>query len=1751
MGHGLRPGDLKLPFDAAENWPTTNAFDNPGTRDNYHAGGHEGIDWGCCEGTPVRAMAAGRVSKVVTDRVRGGMDVPSNEVYGNHVRIRTGAEGTGFEHTYAHLAQVYVYAGQEVAQGQLLGLSGDTGRSSNPHLHVHLSPFGLAALTAGNPHGLLLHRNEHDPPKTQQSPRRIILGAVDFDRFLPVDRPVARDAATCPVAKGLASATALTVHLEPNGEATRLMAANLARLDSDDNIILYAVLGKDATPAAWWQISVPDVGVGWIRDAAVDVENKERVPITHPRHAALVAHKAVQDGSDGIEVQTASSAVNVRSAPEVRGQIGDDDHNVLGLLREPAGARAWRAVSRWACNHDEKEVWFEIALARGDLVNPVDAGAITGWIRADTVNDRVQPAEIQAATALAVRAWPDGPALDGVTLAAQQRYALIGQSFDGAWWQVRLAANRAGWVRQDAVTAQGYRNYVPVTWRPLARVKDGTAEDMSVRAGPEETQRVVATLNRDGTDWPEIWGQFSASPTWWLLRLRDGSRGWVRAADVQTTGHASAAPVMWPPQASLKSTVTLGLNVRSGPGASHRRVGSIAGGSTTKYEIVGKDATVPTWWRIQFSDALAGWVSAAHVQTHGEVSRVPAVSVAPTAVRHLAATVTGPTAVRVAWQPPAGAGQPTGYAVQYRRQGADAWTTQAHAGTRAETALTGLVAGTAYDVRVRAANAAGNGPWTTSQGTTAAAAQASLKPALTAGLSVRAGPDARQAQVGRLAGGATTRYAVVGKDAAVAAWWQIRFSATVTGWVPSASVRTHGSTSEVPVTILQAVRRLTAVADGARALRVTWQAPADGPAPTGYDVQYRQQDTHAWLTHTHVGTDVRATLRGLTQRATYEVQVRARQGTAQGPWTAGTGAAAAAPQLSLKATTTLGLNVRSGPDTSHGRVGSIPGGSATRYDILGKDAAAAAWWQIRFTPSLTGWVHGDYVQTHGSTSGVAVTWVLQAVRSLAVAAHGPRALNVTWQAPAGGPTPTGYDVQYRQQGANAWTNQAHSGAGATAALSGLTPKTTYEVQVRATRSAAQGPWTAAQGATAALPQLSLKTTTTLGLNVRSGPGTSHSRVGSIAGGSTAKYDILGQSGTSPVWWQIRFSDAVTGWVHGNYVQTHGSTSGVAVTWVLQAVRSLAVAAHGTRALNVTWQTPAGGPTPTGYDVQYRQQGANAWINQAHSGAGATAALSGLTPKTTYEVQVRATRSAAQGPWTAAQGATAALPQLSLKTTTTLGLNVRSGPGTGHSRVGSIAGGSTAKYDILGQDAASPVWWQIRFSDTVTGWVHGNYVQTHGSTSGVTVTWVLQTVRSLAVAAHGPRALNVTWQAPAGGPTPTGYDVQYRQQGANAWINQAHSGAGATAALSGLTPKTTYEVQVRATRSAAQGPWTAAQGATAALPQLSLKSTTTLGLNVRSGPGTSHSRVGSIAGGSTAKYDILGKDAVSPVWWQIRFSDAVTGWVHGNYVQTHGSTSGVAVTWVLQAVRSLAVAAHGPRALNVTWQAPAGGPTPTGYDVQYRQQGASAWTNQAHSGTGATAALSGLTPQTTYAVQVRATRSAAQGPWTAAQGATAASPQLSLKATTTLGLNVRSGPGTTYAVVGRIAGGATTKYDILGKDAASPVWWQIRFSNAVTGWVHGNYVQTHGRLSGVAVVAAPPQLSLKRTTTWGLNVRAGAGTGHRIVGTIAGGSTARYDILGKNAATPTWWQIRFSAAVTGWVHADYVQTHGSTSNVPRR
>lgn len=84
---------------------------------------HTGIDFGISQGTPVGAAVSGTVAQV-NDSGRKG--------YGRHVIVQ-GDNGKWF--VYGHLSQPKVSKGQHVDAGNLIGLSGNTGNSTGPHLH--------------------------------------------------------------------------------------------------------------------------------------------------------------------------------------------------------------------------------------------------------------------------------------------------------------------------------------------------------------------------------------------------------------------------------------------------------------------------------------------------------------------------------------------------------------------------------------------------------------------------------------------------------------------------------------------------------------------------------------------------------------------------------------------------------------------------------------------------------------------------------------------------------------------------------------------------------------------------------------------------------------------------------------------------------------------------------------------------------------------------------------------------------------------------------------------------------------------------------------------------------------------------------------------------------------------------------------------------------------------------------------------------------------------------------------------------------------------------------------------------------------------------------------------------------------------------------------------------------------------------------------------------------------------------------
>ena len=91
---------------------------------------HEGIDIAVSNGTPVVAAAAGTV--IVAGWMGG---------YGNLVVVD---HGGGVSTAYGHNTSVAVGVGQQVAQGQLIAYSGNTGHSTGPHVHFEVRINGAA-----------------------------------------------------------------------------------------------------------------------------------------------------------------------------------------------------------------------------------------------------------------------------------------------------------------------------------------------------------------------------------------------------------------------------------------------------------------------------------------------------------------------------------------------------------------------------------------------------------------------------------------------------------------------------------------------------------------------------------------------------------------------------------------------------------------------------------------------------------------------------------------------------------------------------------------------------------------------------------------------------------------------------------------------------------------------------------------------------------------------------------------------------------------------------------------------------------------------------------------------------------------------------------------------------------------------------------------------------------------------------------------------------------------------------------------------------------------------------------------------------------------------------------------------------------------------------------------------------------------------------------------------------------------------
>lgn len=124
--------EVFLRFSANREWkggfvaPVDNIVTEPfGVRrvfNNRRQSTHQGLDFRAALGTPVRAMNSGEVILAREMFFEGGMVVVDH--------------GHGLLTMYLHLSEIKTKEGSRVGKGQVIGLSGATGRVTSEHLHV-------------------------------------------------------------------------------------------------------------------------------------------------------------------------------------------------------------------------------------------------------------------------------------------------------------------------------------------------------------------------------------------------------------------------------------------------------------------------------------------------------------------------------------------------------------------------------------------------------------------------------------------------------------------------------------------------------------------------------------------------------------------------------------------------------------------------------------------------------------------------------------------------------------------------------------------------------------------------------------------------------------------------------------------------------------------------------------------------------------------------------------------------------------------------------------------------------------------------------------------------------------------------------------------------------------------------------------------------------------------------------------------------------------------------------------------------------------------------------------------------------------------------------------------------------------------------------------------------------------------------------------------------------------------------------
>ena len=434
--------------------------------------------------------------------------------------------------------------------------------------------------------------------------------------------------------------------------------------------------------------------------------------------------------------------------------------------------------------------------------------------------------------------------------------------------------------------------------------------------------------------------------------------------------------------------------------------------------------------------------------------------------------------------------------------------------------------------------------------------------------------------------------------------------------------------------------------------------------------------------------------------------------------------------------------------------------------------------------------------------------------------------------------------------------------------------------------------------------------------------------------------------------------------------------------------------------------------------------------------------------------------------------------------TTEYVHLRSGPGTNYDSQGVLAEGTV----LTVTDTSNSEWYAVRTSGGTTGYIFSQYIAIGGSDSGSAAkTTEYVHLRS------GPGTNYSSKGVIASGTAITVTDTSNSE-----WY--------AVRLSNGTTGYMFSEYISMSSGSSSSG--------SDSVPSTeSTAAKVTEYVNVRSGPGTNYTSKTVIASGTS----ITVTDRSNAEWYAVKLSNGMTGYIFSQYIRLSNDSSSdagsVPSTESTPAKTTEYVNVRSGPGTNYTSKTVIA----SGTSITVTDRSNSEWY--------AVKLSNGMTGYI-FSIYIELESGSSSG------GGSSSSE--SVRARTTAGVNVRSGPGTNYSSKTVIASGTS----ITVTDRSNSEWYAVKLSNGMTGYIYSIYIriESESSSSGSSGTESTPA----KTTEY-VNVRSGPGTNYTSKTVIASGTS----ITVTDTSNPEWYAVKLSNGMTGYIYSIYIELQSSS------